>query len=299
MSISKKDIFAIICAIVAGLISTLLAHTHSFAQTPDNPSPTCSSADYIDYRYRLKTEPVEGAPAELLAVAEAFLETCNTRPEAGRVALQAARNALDTGDAEKALAYFDMARKRYAAFKQQDRLDYITTLVLNGQTALAWSLRDEEINLWLDELYDDGLAEVETIRLRDGLVHKVTYHAVDSSRRETVAWLAAPFGSGFPATISLSSEKAMISLLKLRLGDAANGLQQLILRRCHGQNFLLSDASGISAEEAQRKAMATAKAYLRNPDGVFKTRPDQPIATCYNMDRLFIAPDPKTATPLY
>ena len=299
MSISKKDVLAIICAIIAGLVSTLLAHSHSFAQTPDDAALVCSHTAYSDYRHRLKTEPIEATPAAHLAIAEAFLDTCGTRPEAGRVALQAARNALDVGNAQKALTYYDMARKRFAAFQQQDRLDYITTLALDDQERLAWSLRDEEIDVWLDELYETGLADVETVRLRDGFVHKVTYNAVDPSRNETVAWLAVPHGAGFPATISLSSETAMIALLKLRVGDAANRLQQLKLRRCHGQDFLLSEADGINEDDAETKAMAAAKAYLRRPDGVRKTAPGEPIATCYNLDRLFISPDPATAKPLY
>lgn len=299
MSKTGKTVLQIICAIIAGLVSVLLAHTYSFAQEHQPDEYTCSHLDYEEYRRRLKSEPLEGSPQEFLALAEDYLERCNARPEAARVALQAGRNALDTGDATRALEHYDFARRHYAAFQLQDRMDYITSLILNGQADLAWSLRDEEIDLWLETLEADGLADIETIRLRDGVVHKVTYDAVNPDRREETAWLIAPFGSGFPATISLSSDRALVALLKIRAGKEANGLKQLKLRRCHGQDTLISKIDGISDAAAHSVALTAAKAYLLAPDRVQATDPGSPIASCYHLDRLFIAPDPETAETLY
>lgn len=299
MSEKQKSLLRALCALMAGLVSVLLADRHSLAQTRTEKAPACASIDYIDYQALRRTAPIEGTPAEYLALAEAFLERCAARPEAGRVALQAARHALDTGQARKALDYFNMARIGFASFQRQDRLDYMTALILNGEAPLAWAMRDAEIALWLEKLAFDGLASVETIRLRDGLVYKIVFDAVDPARRESVAWLAAPFGAGFPATISLSADKALIALLKLRAGEAATGLQQLKLRRCHGQDTLASQIDAMTETDAHDRAMAAAKAYLAQPDHVQATAPGQPIATCYHAERLFIAPDPETATSLY
>lgn len=299
MSTRVKSVLKIFCAILAGLVSALLGQTYSFADVAQASTPPCSSADYLAYREELKTVPIEGTPQEHLLLAESFLSKCANRPEVGRVALEAGRNALDSGDAKRALGHYNTARARFGAFQQQDRLDYMTTLILNGEAELAWRLRDEEIKVWLEKLEDDGLAVVKTTRVRDGLIYKVTYEGVDPVRRETDAWLLAPFGAGFPATISLSADQTLAALLKIRLGERAAGLQQLKLRRCHGQVTLMSQADGISMSNARARAMAAAKAYLANPDGVLKTEKDQPIATCFHTDRLFIAPDPETAELLY
>lgn len=303
MSQNQKVLLRWVCLVLAGFVSTLLAHTHSFAQSGDTASrpdtAACSSLDYIDYQTSLKTEPVEGAPEEYLRLAEAFLNRCSARPEAGRVALQAARNSLDTGDADKALIYFSLARARFAVFGQQARMDYMTTLILNGQQALAWNLRDLEVEVWLDQLAEDGLASVETIRARDGMIYKVTYDAVHPVRQERLAWLAVPFGAGFPAILSLSSDQELTALMTLRAGEAASGLQQLTLRRCHGRDTLASKLDGIREEDAHANALKHAKAYLARPDSVRPRAPGRPIATCYHVDRLFLAPDPKTALSLY
>ena len=299
MSEKQKTYLRYLCAAMAGIVSTLLGYTQAYAQDGSNPPPHCSNTDYTNYLSDLATVPIEGTPIEYLTLAEDYLQRCATRPEAGRVALRAARNALDAGDAEKALSYFDIARERYASFRQQDRLDYITTLLVNGQQGLAWSLRDEEIQLWLDQLDYDGLADIETLRLRDGLVYKVTYDAVEPTYRETVAWFAAPFDAGFPAMISLSSEDAMIGLAKIRYGEAAAGLKQIKLRRCHGTKTISSQIDGITEEDAHDIAMTAAKAYLAAPDGVTPSPQGQSIATCFNINRLFLAPDPETAQTLY
>lgn len=299
MSEKQQRILSLICAAMAGIIATLLAHTHSFAQTVEHTPAPCSNQDYIAYLASLESQTIEGTPAEHLALAEAFLSKCHARPEAGRVTLRAARNALDSGLPEKALSYFDQARASFASFRQQDRMDYMTALILNGQEDLAWQLRDEEVNVWLDKLDHDGLAHVETLRLRDGLVYKVSFDAIDPKRRESIAWLALPFGQGFPATISLSSEDAMIALARIRYGEAASRLKQVKLRRCHGQVTLKNDLNDLSEADAHLIAMEAAKVYLSAPDGVLETEPGQPVATCFGLNRLFTAPDPETAKPLY
>jgi hypothetical protein len=298
MSENRKTVLHLICAIVAGLVATLLAHTHSFAQENITDTEPCSQQDYITYLDGLKSHTTEGTPLEHLQLAEAFMAKCRDRPETGRVALRAARNALDAGRSEVALSYFDQARLSFASFTQQNRIDYITTLILNGQENLAWRLRDSEVHGWLEKLDHDGIASVEIIRLRDGLIYKATFDAVDPKRRESLAWLALPDGAGFPATISLSSEDAMIALAKIRYGKAGNSLKQIKLRKCHGQVTLLSDLNDLSETKANTIAMAAAKAYLAAPDRVAKTEPGQPIASCFDLDRLFIAPDPNTAEPL-
>lgn len=79
--------------------------------------------------------------------------------------------------------------------------------------------------------------------------------AVDPKRQEPVAWLALPFGAGFPATISLSSEEAMIALAKIRYGEAGSNLKQVKLHQCHGQVTLINDLDGLSETDAHTIAM--------------------------------------------
>lgn len=47
MSISKKDVLRYACALVAGIVSTLLAHTHSFAESADEGLAMVAAKAYL------------------------------------------------------------------------------------------------------------------------------------------------------------------------------------------------------------------------------------------------------------
>ncbi len=291
------------CALIAGIISIILAHTHSFAaptQLEDETKPKCDTAGYQSFIETRDSIQYSDDLLGQLALSKSFLLACPSRPEKGQLALHTARLALDTGQPAVALQWFETAKRTETVFHRQARMDYITTLILEGQPDKAWLLRDAEITRWLDALDETGFADVEIIRLRDGLIYKVTFNAVDPALRETLVWLAHPFGDGFPASISLSSDRTIIELTKLRDPVRAAGLQQLRLNRCHGRDTLMSEVTGIDESIANDTAMAAAERYLAQPDGVrLDYDKGKPIATCFLLDRLFVLPDPAKAVPVY
>lgn len=289
-----RKLMRVICAIMAGAVALLLGHD-AYAET----EAACSPADYRAYQDALISPSIEGAPHELLEISEGFLHDCPARPEAPRVALAAARQALDSGDAGRALEHFQTALEGGVYFPHQSRMDYITANLANDNDALAWQLRDAEITHWFEELTETGMARIEQIRLRDGLVYRMEFDAVDPGRRVHLAWMAVPFGPGFPVTITSQSEAQLIALLSLRAGPAAESLEQLVLNRCRGRETLYSTLNGLDESDAERRAMEVIKIYLANPDRLEARPAGLPMATCFATDRVFIVPDPVTAVPAY
>lgn len=297
-----KTILRYLCPALAGIVAFVLGEYGAYAV----PMPsfaeltqTCTPAHYTEYTNALHNPDMEGSPQDLLAISEAFLIGCPDRPEAPRVSLDAARHALDSGLGQRALLHFENARKAGAYFPHQSRMDYISALVINAQPQPAWRIRDREVAQWLETARDQGLATIHATRLRDGLVYKLTFDAVDPSRRVRIAWMAVPFGAGFPATLSLEADAQIMALMHLSRGAAATDMEQLVLNRCHGRKTLTTSLTGLDDIATETQAMAIAKAYLERPDEVGSSAAGKPIATCFNTERVFIAPDPQTAVPVY
>ena len=286
-----KKVLRVLCPIVAGLVALLLSHSHSFAQT----QASCSQADYRAYQQTKETAQFEMTPERALSLSEAYLAKCPTRPEAGRVALSAAGEALDADIGDKALTYFQMAAARGAAFDQEARLGYIIALTANGEQETAWLLRDEEVALWLAQTNEDGLARLEHIQVPGGTIHKASFEEVDPVRRERISWLAVPHGAGLPVSVSLSSEVPLVEMARLHKGAAAEGLQQLVLNRCGDRETLDTRYDSLPEDEAHLRVVTLLTDYLGAPDLTAAKN----ARTCYAPERLFVAPNPMTAIRLY
>jgi len=255
----------------------------------------CTTRDYQAMERRLEDPNVEGTPTFRLTVLETFVSMCPDRIEMPFVARRAARAALDSGDAERALALYQIAIYQGAPFDRAARLDYITALVETGASDRAWALRDQEVARWLEELEQRGIANIDTERLRDGVLHHITFDAVDPNFHQSEVWLAVPFSGGWPAAIVLGADEKRKALRRLVSGDEAVTYQHLDLVRCRGRTTLTQKDSGLASIDVAAIAEETAKSYLRHPDVHYRQLEGDPVGTCYDTHRLFVSPDPRQA----
>lgn len=298
-----KKLFRVAGPIIAGLVALLVGHSHySFADMESrkmSKSSQCTSLDYRDYIQEQSNSTVEMTPAVALALSERFMEKCPDRPETARVALEAASQALDAGNAQAASNHFQTALAHGASFDQQARMDYMIMLLANGQDDLAWKMRDREIGNWLEKLDEDGLTHVSVRPFTNGTIYTLSFDEVDPVRRERLVWVAVPKGEGLPASIALSSEVQLVELAKLRVGPAANNLQQVVLNRCAGRDTLSTTFSGYEESDIVKLANGMLTDYLASPDTLSPSDEGRPIITCLEMERILVAPDPASSIPVY
>lgn len=289
--------------VVAGLVTLLVGHSHySFADKLDREprqAPLCTNLDYAGYVHAQNNSTEEMTPAFALSLSESFLAKCPDRPEAGRVALSAASEALDAGDAEAASRHFQTALTRGAAFDQQARMDFMIMLLANGREVPAWKIRDAEIATWLEKLEDDGLTHIAERSVVGGSIYTLSFDEVDPVRRERLVWVAVPKGEGLPASVSLSSEVQLVELARLRVGPAAVNLEQIVLNRCAGRDTLSTSFSGYDEADIAKLAVDMLTDYLATPDTLEQSEEGQPIMTCLEVERLLVAPDPANSIPVY
>lgn len=287
---------------ISALAAGISVCSFALADTADqltSSAKECTSRDYRAMEARLEDNTVESTPAFNLSVMETFVSMCPYRIERPSVARRAARAALDVGDPNRALALYQIAIYEGAAFDRQARLDYIATLIETGSSGVAWSLLDQEVARWLGEIDSQGFAQIKTSRLRDGLLHHVSFSAIDPDFKQSDVWLAMPFSGGWPAAIVLGADQKRVGLRKLVKGNEASGYEHLDFVRCRGRTTLTQNDSGLSRADVGAIAEETAKSYLRNPDLYYAYNDGEPVGTCFDPHRLFVSPDPYKALPRY
>ncbi|MEM9668909.1 MAG: hypothetical protein AAF950_08295 [Pseudomonadota bacterium] len=291
---SKAALLSFVLA--SGVVTT---SAHADAKWEDAVSALqCSTQDYQAMEARLEDSEYESTPAFRLEILEEFLSDCPGRIEGPSLAKRAARAALDSGDAVRALTHFQTAIYQGAPFDRESRLDYMTTLVETGQFDRAWTLRDQEVDRWLREIDRRGVASIETERLRDGFLHHINFNAVDPDFQQSDVWLAVPFYDGWPVAIVLGADQKRVALRRLISGEDALTYQHLDLVRCRGRTTLLQKDKGLARVDVSEIALEAANSYLRNPDVYYEHKEGAPIGTCYDTHRMFVLPDPQTALTL-
>ncbi|MEO0883367.1 MAG: hypothetical protein AAFY34_11670 [Pseudomonadota bacterium] len=284
----------IVSAALLGISAQLCASAEAVDALVQEPEH-CTAQDYRTMEAHLDEPSGEGSPENRLAILERFVSMCPDRIEMPSVARRAARAALDSGDPGRALALYQIAIYQGAPFDRPDRLDYITTLVETGAVDRAWTLLNQEVARWLDEVEHRGVAHIETERLRDGLLHHVTFTAVDPDFQQSDVWFAVPFNGGWPAAIVLGADQKRAALRRMVSGREAMSYEHLDLVRCRGRTTLTQNDGGLGDIDVTAIAKETARSYLRNPDVYYAYEEGQPVGTCFDPHRLFISPDPRRA----
>lgn len=284
---SKRTRF--ILALIAGLLALVLAHQISFATAKANADKApqiCDTASRTAYEDLRTNHNVELSPDYLLAVAEDFLARCDTPLHVQAVAKHAARAALDAGQTDRSLGHFKRALSNGASLTEAEQLDHILALWLNDQAEQAWTKRDNLIEDWLDKA--SAIANITSINVRDGIIHKLTFDAPVGKVHTRTHWLAQPHGEGWPAAISHDADPALIALLSIRMGPNAEAMQNLTLIQCRGREVAARKFGEFEEAVADETAIETLKTYLRDPQSPHIEQAGQPAAACYASDRLFL-----------
>jgi hypothetical protein len=286
-ALSKRTRF--ILALIAGLLALVLAHQISFATAKANADATpqiCDTASRTAYEDLRIDRNVERSPAYLLSIAEDFLANCNTPIHVQAVAKHAARAALDAGQTDRSLGHFERALSNGASLTEAEQLDHILALWLNDQSEQAWTLRDDLIEDWLNKAAI--VADITSINVRDGIIHKLTFDTPVGKVRTRTHWLAQPHGEGWPAAISYDADPALIALLSFRMGPNAEAMKNLTLIQCRGRKVAARKFGEFEDAVADETAIETLKTYLRQPQSPHTAQTGQPAAACYASDRLFL-----------
>lgn len=279
-----------ILAIVTGLVTLFMAYQLSFATEAEiialENAEHCTIATRKGYENQRTQSDVEQSPDYRLGIAEDFLTRCDLPLHVQAVAKHAARAALDAGQPEKALQFFERALDNGTALTDKEQLDYILSLWLNGDSDRAWTLRDDLIEDWLDRAAN--IAEITSTNVRDGIIHKVEFSSPAGNVETRIHWLAQPHGEGWPAAMSLDADPALIALATFRVGQQARSLQDLTLVQCRGRKTALRSYGDIDAMAADMAAIEALKVYLSQPQTPHAKETGQPAAACYSTDRLFV-----------
>ncbi len=281
----------IILALITGVITVALAHQISFAfaetiTDDDTRSALCDGTSRAAYEDARTEASVEQTPAYLLSIAEDFLTECATPLHVQAVSKHAARAALDAGATDRALAHFERALDTGAALSEAEQLDYILALWLNDRTEQAWSLRDDLIADWLAKAA--SRADITSTRVRDGVIHKVTFDPPFGTVEPRTHWLAQPHGEGWPAAISLETDPALVSLMTFRMGPKAQEMRDVTLVQCRGRKTAARSFGPIDAMVAEQTAFETLKAYLRQPQSPRIEADGQPAESCFASEKMFL-----------
>ena len=292
----RRHIFTSI--LIAGLWGGALLGPAWAAVEDDVERETCSAEDYRTLRADLESTDVEMTPEASLALMEDYLLRCPDRIETPSIARLAGRAALDAGDADRALALYQIALYQGAPFDRDSRINYMSVLLETGAEARAWALRDQEVAHWLGELDQRGVANVTTQRLRDGWVHHVVLRATDPDFGQSELWVAVPHAAGWPAAIVRASDPKRVALRRLVQGSGAEAYEHLDLVRCYGRATLVQSDTGLAATDVDAIALDAVKTYLRRPD-LHRLRDNAaPVSSCLDTHRLFVSPDPRYALPI-
>lgn len=260
------------CAVLASFVTTFIAFNASplaVAQTNQ-----CNWQDVASWQKSLTESLEEQTPAYILRVTEAFLAKCPNRPEVREASRIAGIAASDLGDASKAVDHFNNALPMRDV---QARFYEISALLADGKSRTAWQARDEVVEDWLDELARDPRIAVKTNTVRGGEIHAVTFANRDKETGIGAAWVAVPDGPGWPATLTIGSERQLTAFHKIRSGA---DLRHVDLYRCRGRRILARVDTAMSMSEMDINAETTLVAYLARPDTYERTKKGEPLSVC-------------------
>ncbi|KCZ89332.1 hypothetical protein HHI_14317 [Hyphomonas hirschiana VP5] len=234
----------------------------------------------------------EATPAYLQNTAETFISDCPDRFEAREAHLIAARGALDAGEASDAVSHYASAIARGARLSPAQRLDQSVALLAAGNQREALEVRNLGISEWLETLTAEGMSEFDIRKSRGGVILAVSFSQQDPEAGVRALWLAVPDGPGLPAAAVLRADPMRASLRALRTGREPAALTILEQRTCQDARILKETAQPAAVESFDRVASEAMRSYLREPEGLTKTTPGQPLASCLMPELMLPAPAP-------
>ena len=250
----------------------------------------CGLGEVARFQTAVLQPAEEATPAYLQRTAETFISDCPDRFETREAHLIAARGALDAGEAADAVFHYDGAIARGARLSAAQRLDHSVALLAAGNEREALEVRNLAISDWLEAMTAEGSAEFDVRKSRGGVILAVSFSQQDPGAPMRALWLAVPDGPGLPAAAVLRADPMRASLRALRTGRDAAALTILEQRTCQDARILRETAQPAAIESFDRIASEAMRGYLRQPEGLTKTQPGQPIASCLMPELLLPAP---------
>lgn len=270
---------------VSAVLFALMGQTFSAAAQEG-----CGLNDVARFQTAVLQPAEEATPAYLQRTAENFISDCPERFETREAHLIAARGALDAGEADNAVFHYDGAIARGARLSPVQRLDQFVALLAAGEERKALEVRNLAISGWLETLTADGTAEFDIRKSRGGVILAVSFPEPATGSAVRALWLAVPDGPGLPAAAVLRADPMRASLRALRTGRDAAALTILEHRTCQDARILRETAQPAAIESFDRVASEAMRHYLRQPEGLTKTGPGQPLASCLMPELLLPVP---------
>ena len=265
-------------AVIATIVTTVAAMDLVAEAQTETRAQTCYLRDATEWQLALHDTEQEQSPAYIREVTETFLSDCPDRPEFQDASRIAGIAAADMQDATAAALHFrnagwmsDLMSNFYA----------ISTFSAAGDTQSAWRVRDQMVESWRTRLDRHPNVSVSAEALEHGMLYQVYFSELDREARTRAAWVAVPFGPGFPATLSFSHDRMRMALRKARAAEDFD-FRYVDLNRCRGRRTLGRIDTKIATHDFDASARASLSAYLAAPD-----QPDtDTITLCAFPDRL-------------
>ena len=245
-------------AVIATAVTTFLA----MDLVAKAEAQTCYLRDATEWQLALHDTDQEQSPAYIRSVTEAFLTACPERPEFQDASRIAGIAAADMQDVENAAIHFrnagwmtDLMSNFYA----------ISSFAAAGDAKAAWRVRDQMVESWRTRLERHPNVSVSAEALEHGMLYQIYFSELDPEAGTRAAWVAVPFGPGFPATLSFSHDRFRMAMRKARAAEDFD-FRYIDLHRCQGRRTLGRIDSEIATHDFDASARASLSAYLANPD---------------------------------
>lgn len=277
-SLFTKRVCRYTCAALASAVTTFIAmNSLSYAS-----AQTCNLHDATRWQLALNDAEVEQTPEYIRSVTEAFLKACPERPEFAEASRIAGIAAADTGDASAAVRHFQNAgwmRDLLSNFYT------VSSYLASGEDKAAWRHRDQMVEMWRTRLDRHPQVSVTAQPTELGMIYQVYFSKPDEDSSTRAAWIAVPYGPGWPATLTFSKDRMRLAMRKISLGDVDEGFRYVDLQRCQGRRFLGRIETTLSVTDFDGAAQAGLLAYLADPDLAIASSNGQ-IRTCVMPSRL-------------
>lgn len=274
--LSKRQRRYLGAAIAAG-VTTFTA----FMSLPSAQAQTCTLQDATIWQMALHDRRVEQSPSHIRSVTEAFLSACPNRPEFSEASRVAGIAATDMQDAKAAREHF------LNSGRMTDTLSNFYAMAAfhgAGDTNATWRLRDQVVEAWWMRLERHPMVSVSAEALQNGMVYQLYFSEPDANSGTHVAWVAVPFGPGWPATLSFSRDRMRLALRDARAAKDTD-FRYVDLNRCLGRRTLGRIEKTVSSVDFDAAARASLSAYLANPDQPHQGS-DRKIEVCVLPNRL-------------
>jgi hypothetical protein len=256
--LSKRARRYIGAAIATGVTTFVAMSAISSAE-----AEACTLRDATEWQLALNDTSAEQSPQYIRAVTEAFLIACPDRPEFFEASRIAGMAAADMSDAAAAARHFKNAGRLSSV---QAQFYAIGSFLAAGDSKTAWRERDRMVESWRRRLERHPKVSVSAEPLKDGMIYQIYFSEPDTENGTHAAWVAVPFGAGWPASLSFSSDRMRMAFRKTLTGGEAEAFRYVDLNRCQGRRTLGRIEKTLSTTEFDETARASLTAYLAKPD---------------------------------